>query len=199
MALGTNPLFLASAIWPNMEEARTKAGKPVTSLIPWGVSVPFTMQAQTQSNWCWAAAAASTSTYYLSTSTWTQCGVANADLPRSDCCGNPVPSACNVPWYLDTALGVTGNFASMTGPISKEAVILELQAYRPIGARIAWAGGGAHFVAIIGYFFLMQNHYYTIADPYTGTSTSMRTISFEQDYGSIGSQWTNSYYTQAAT
>jgi hypothetical protein len=180
-----------------MEATQAKAaGKPVTSLLPFWVSITFNMQPQTQSNWCWAATAASTSLYYLAASTWTQCGVANADLPRTDCCTSPVPGLCNVPWYLDTALGVTGNFVSMTGPISNEAVIAELQAGRAIGARVAWANGGAHFVVIFGYSDVMQTKRFTIADPIYGDNSIFASF-FRDGYYQGSGTWTHTYFTQA--
>ena len=53
------------------------------------VTLPFTMQVQTQSNWCWAATATSVSLFYTSSSTWTQCTVANGELNLTDCCSRP--------------------------------------------------------------------------------------------------------------
>ena len=66
-------------------------------------SLGFDMQAQTQSNWCWAATSTSVSHFYWWASPWTQCKVANGELNLTTCCQSPVPSACNVPWYLDEA------------------------------------------------------------------------------------------------
>jgi Papain-like cysteine protease AvrRpt2 len=112
-------------------------------------SLGFNMQAQTQSNWCWAATTVSTSLFYWNGSSWTQCKLASAELNRNDCCNTPVPSACNVPWFLDKALTRTHNFVSVVGaPISFEQVRVEIDAGRPIGARIGWTGGGGHAMVI---------------------------------------------------
>src|SRR3954468_1677960 len=114
-------------------------GKPIKSK-----QLAFTMQAQTQSNWCWAANSTSVSHFYWPLSPWTQCGVAGAELSRTDCCNSPVPQPCNVPWYLDRALTRTQNFVSVTGPVSFSTVRAEIDAGRPVGVRIGWAGGGGH-------------------------------------------------------
>src|SRR5262245_45830687 len=99
----------------------------------------FNMEAQTQSNWCWAATATSVSHFYWVLSNWTQCRVANAELQLTGCCNSPVPAPCNVPWYLDRALTRTQNFVSVTGPVTFSQIRTEIDAGRPVGARIGWS------------------------------------------------------------
>ena len=132
--------------------------------------VAFDMQAQTQSNWCWAATATSVSRFYWLWSTWTQCRVANGELGRTDCCDSTVPSACNVPWYLERALTRTSNFVSTTGQASFQQVRDEIDAGRPVGARIGWSGGGGHFMVIYGYSFIAGVEHLDIHDPIYGKS-----------------------------
>lgn len=197
MALGTNPVFLDSAIWPEIQQTQAKGGgNQVSPLYPMMASINFYMQPQTRSNWCWAATAASTSQYYLPNSTWTQCGVANAALPRTDCCATPFPGACNIPWYLDTALGVTGNFVSTTGQVSDATVFAELQAGRAVGARVAWSGGGAHFVVIWGYSDVVHTKRFTIGDPVYGDNAIPPDF-FRNGYYQGSGTWTDTYFTQA--
>lgn len=193
MSLGTHPLFLSSATNADAPAKRGKPG-PETMQLPVSYSVYFTMQPQTQSNWCWAAVATSTSLFYLPTSSWTQCTVANGALARTDCCATPYP--CNVTWFLDSALTVTGNYVSMGGP-SVSAVAAELQAGRPVGARVGWAGGGGHFVVIIGFSNYMKTEYFTIDDPFYGAS-GIRVMMFELGYYQGSGTWTHNYYTKAA-
>jgi hypothetical protein len=88
----------------------------ILDLLYSSVALNFNMQPQTQSNWCWAATSTSVSHYYSWFSPWTQCKVANGELGYSNCCNSPVPSPCNVSWYLDRALTRTENFVSITGP-----------------------------------------------------------------------------------
>ncbi|MEJ7679478.1 MAG: papain-like cysteine protease family protein [Segetibacter sp.] len=76
--------------------------------------LPFNMEMQTKSNWCWAATSKSVSHYYSRLSPWTQCKIASSELGQT-CCTSPVPSPCNVPWYLDRSLQRTQNFISVQG------------------------------------------------------------------------------------
>lgn len=197
MALGRHPAFLASAVTVGTTASHSKAAaRPQVLQSSAWPQIPFTMQAQTQSNWCWAATATTTSLYYLAGSSWTQCGVADAALPRSDCCSWPVPTPCNVPWYLDTALGVTGNFVSMTGTLTISQVVSELQAGRPLGARVGWSGGGGHFMVISGYSKVMGVDRYMIEDPIYGRN-GITTFGFQNGSYQGSGSWTHSYYTQA--
>ena len=43
----------------------------VGSLLIDTTTLPFNMEAQTETNWCWAATATSVSHFYASSSTWT--------------------------------------------------------------------------------------------------------------------------------
>jgi hypothetical protein len=122
------------------------------------------------SNWCWAAVTTAVTNYYSGGSV-NQCTVVNTTLGRSDCCegtcdqsgcyggicgpGNCSSAACNVDYYLPDALYAMhhlnvwiGGTISVWG--SDQSVISQLSSMKPIGARIVWSGGGAHFLAIIG-------------------------------------------------
>jgi hypothetical protein len=154
----------------------------------------FNMQAQAQSNWCWAATATCVSHFYWLWSTWTQCAVANNELGRSDCCNSTVPSACNVPWYLDKALTRTRNFVSVMGPATFQQVRDEIDAGRPVGARVGWSGGGGHFMVIYGYSFVVGTQYFDIDDPIYGKS-HLSVSDFSSNYQGSGT-WTHTYFTK---
>jgi hypothetical protein len=158
----------------------------------------FTMQHQLQTEWCWAAVSTSVSHYYDSSSTWTQCAVVNAELGQSTCCSNGGSNACNQPWYLQNALTRTGNLKSMKNQAEAfSAIDAEVDAGRPLCARIGWSGGGGHFVAIVGYdeSLIGGTNYLAIADPWYGSS-DVAESTFRTAYHGTGS-WTHSYYTQA--
>lgn len=160
------------------------------------VTLPFNMQAQTQSNWCWAATATSVSRFYRSWSSWTQCGVANGELGLTTCCNSPVPGACNVPWFLDRALTRTDNYVSIGGPLSFTDVEQELKAGRVVGARIGWSGGGGHFMVIYGAVRIGSRRYFQIDDPIFGKS-QLTVANFSNNYQGSGS-WTHAYRTKRA-
>ncbi len=163
----------------------------------WGFSkqLGFNMQAQTQTNWCWAATATSVSHFYWFASTWTQCKVASGELNRTDCCNSPVPAPCNVPWYLDRALSRTNNYVSMTGQASFSTVKAEIDAGRPVGARVGWSGGGGHFMVIYGYSKVGTTEYFDIDDPIYGKS-HITVAEFSSNYQGSGT-WTHTYFTKS--
>src|SRR5471032_628587 len=151
-------------------------------------SLNFNMQPQTQSNWCWAAVSSSVGNYY-GTGSWTQCGVANAELGRNSCCNQPGP--CNVYGYLDSALQTTRSFNGMNqGSLQLSAIENQINMGRPVGLRCAWYGGGAHFLTIYG----TNGNYLQIADSIYGYSTRALN-SFPGSYNG-GGNWTNTYFTR---
>ena len=161
-------------------------------------SLGFNMQAQTESNWCWAATSTSVSHFYWGASPWTQCKVACSELNLTTCCQSPSSSACNVSGYLQTALTVTKNLNSfVTGTVSFDAVKAEIDAGRPVGARIGWSGGGGHFVAIYGYarVLIFGEEYFDIDDPIYGKS-QVTVANFTSSYQTTGS-WTHTYFTKS--
>jgi hypothetical protein len=156
--------------------------------------LPFTMQAQTQSNWCWAATATSVSRYYSIFSPWTQCKVASGELGQT-CCTTPVPGACNVPWYLDKAFTRTNNFVSIQGGTAAWSTVKsQLEKGLVVGARIGWSGGGGHFMVLHGVSSIGVTKYLHIDDPIYGKSV-LTYQQFATNYQSSGS-WTHTYFTK---
>lgn len=156
----------------------------------------FTMQTQQQTNWCWAAVAASVAQYYDSGTGWTQCLVANEHWDRTDCCGSGASGPCNQYGWLDRALTDVGHFDRIESGTSTFAVIdAEIAAGRPVGIRVAWNGGGAHFLAIIG-TREWSPRYAAVDDSIYGKSDhtweDLRT-----SYQGDGDSWTHTYFTQA--
>ncbi|HEX8207940.1 MAG TPA: papain-like cysteine protease family protein [Solirubrobacteraceae bacterium] len=152
------------------------------------------MQHQLQTNWCWSACATSTSLFYASASAWTQCKLAGTELNQTTCCQDGSTTWCNQPWYLDRALTQTGNFGHMQqGPLDWNALSVEIDAGRPVAARIGWAGGGGHFVVISGVSDLDGGPAVDIQDPWFGPST-LPLQEFTTRYRATGT-WTHSYFT----
>ena len=188
----------------NVSEFAYLARRPYSSLLQESTifgklfvfkQLSFNMQMQTQSNWCWAATANSVSHYFWRWSTWSQCRIANAELGHTDCCQSPVPAPCNVPWYLDRALTRTRNFVSIQGPAGFDPVRAEINAGRPVGARIGWSGGGGHFMVIYGYSMIGGHEYFDIDDPIYGKS-HLPVSEFSSSYQGTGS-WTHTYFMKS--
>jgi len=158
------------------------------------VVLPFNMEMQTQSNWCWAATSKSVSHFYSGLSPWTQCKVAGSELNQT-CCTSPVPSACNVPWYLDRALQRTHNFVSFQGgTISFDDIKSQIDQGLVVGARIGWLGGGGHFMVIYGVSKVLFKEYLYIDDPIYGKSVLLYNT-FATNYQGCGT-WTHTYFTK---
>ena len=73
------------------------------------VALPVPVQLQCQSNWCWAAAGVSIDRCYKSTSTLTQCQLANKKFNGLDCCGPDGPGGCNKTAKLEDVLSLVGH------------------------------------------------------------------------------------------
>src|SRR5262249_53309893 len=157
--------------------------------------------------WCWAAVSASVDRYFSPKSHWTQCQIAKAvaelgklqDVPpNTNCCADG--EACNVPASLSDALTVVGRFkAAVPRPLEFDEIKSELDSLGPVGAKVDWAAGGAHFVLIVGYGTAQSDqNVVTIADPWFG----VHTIYYEdfltayQFWTEGGGQWTASYYLE---
>jgi hypothetical protein len=159
----------------------------------------FVIQPQKQSNWCWAAVSTSVSHFFNAASAWTQCLVANATLPRTDCCGAGAsdPAKCNAYGYLDQALTTTGNLQEMQSrSMSFAEVQAQIRQSKPVGSRVGWFGGGGHFMAIVGWMVADSGEQYLdVADPIF-LNSQIPYDSYASAYQS-GGDWTHSYLTEA--
>ena len=161
----------------------------------WEDEMYFTMQHQQESNWCWAATSTSVELFYDPESTWTQCLVANNQTGRSDCCGSGASGACNVYGYLNNALTAVGRLQQMvTGTATTAQIETEVTFARPLGIRVAWSGGGAHFLAIMGQYNANGIDYVTVDDPIYGRS-NVAYATLQTAYRGSGT-WTHTYYTK---
>jgi hypothetical protein len=158
--------------------------------------LPFCMQPQLQDKWCWAASAASAACFYNSASTWTQCALADAELPGPDtCCQDGSTPECDQEWTLQDALTRTGHFASYSNVIPTRAQIRsEILNGRPLGARTQWDDGSGHFVMIVGYRCDAAGHL-DLRDSLYG-SWDLPVAEFSTSYLGEG-LWTHTYYTEA--
>ena len=157
----------------------------------------LSLSSQLQTNWCWAAVATGVSHFYSPTSGWSQGAVADAALARTDCCavGAADPLKCNKPWYLDSALIVTGNLDRMeTRSLTLGEIQAAIQQDSPIGTRVGWFGGGGHFQTIVGWLVADSGiEYIDISDPIYLDSQIVFS-EFASAYQG-GGTWTHSYLT----
>ena len=161
--------------------------------------LPFTMQPQAQTNWCWAAVAVSVAAFFDAATRATQCSLANGELRRQDCCGKGGGRSCNLYGYLASALNRVGRLRVWRP--SRAATPNEMQAEvdgsRPLCLRIAWASGGAHFLALIGYLpdgVAPIRNLVMVADPRWGVSVLPYDV-LRKAYRQEG-RWTDTYFTR---
>jgi len=160
-----------------------------------GNPINFTMQQQQQTQWCWAAVSTSINLYYHPASGQTQCAVANVEMNQTTCCQNGSSAQCNQPWFLDQALQIVGNLNAWSpGKATFFTVKTEINNCRPFCLRIAWNGGGGHFVTVYGYSTIPQQRL-NIADPWYGSSVVPYTP-FPSRYQG-GGTWTDNYTTKS--
>jgi hypothetical protein len=161
----------------------------------------FTMETQKQDEWCWAAVSVSVAAFY-GNKKWSQCSLAAGEMSLN-CCGADGPKqgtgGCNNAWYLDTPLTRAGHFARINWSSQAFADLQsEINAGRPLGARIAWNGGGAHFVALGGWSTdSAGTEFVDVYDPYYGFAQTSYG-NFLSAYQSPGDSWTHSYFTTAS-
>jgi hypothetical protein len=206
--MATNPIalpqipLLGTAV-PLQLSGPPPAGQMIASAAaaggaPKAHSLPPFMQTQEQTNWCWAAVGTSIGLLF-GTGPWTQCETATAclNLPGLNCC--VTPDTCNVYGFLDLALSHTRSLAALVSGTETAAVLeSELDSNRPVCARIAWDGQGAHFLAISGYSDPQGDGTQItieLEDPFFGAA-SMLLAEFPANYHS-GGAWTDSYLTRA--
>ena len=160
-----------------------------------GRALSFAMQAQLLNNWCWSAVSVSVAQFY-GTLHLNQCQVASLELGAACCPPNQASAPCNVPWYLDRALQRVGHFDRMTWSSESYGNIqAEVARGAPLGARVAWLGGGAHFMVVGGWFVDANGaEFVDIHDPIYGTTTATF-ASFISGYRTPGDLWTHSYFT----
>ncbi|MFI8519616.1 papain-like cysteine protease family protein [Streptomyces sp. NPDC085481] len=162
----------------------------------------FAMQRQQQSQWCWAATSVSVDAFYNPASGWIQCLLVDDIFGTTTCCANGSTAACNRPWYLNLGLAHVGRFArGEAGPAPvNPTVAREIDARRPVAAKIDWSGGGGHFPVITGYSDLIVGEppifeqYLTVEDPAYGFS-AVSYDSFRTRYQGSGT-WTFTFFTR---
>ncbi|WP_456763885.1 papain-like cysteine protease family protein [Bradyrhizobium sp. USDA 4463] len=172
-------------------------------------ALDFHLEYQEKTNWCWAALAVSVAKTYVSSGKYSQCEIANGELGRTDCCKQDKDEPCNVFGYLMSSLNRLDRFEqwNVRRPEKSERLRLqvrdaiqaefrsEIDQGRPLCARIAWLGGGAHFVAIYGYAGDTEVDAVAIADPWWGLS-DIDWSDFPALYR-MGAVYTDSYHTRA--
>jgi hypothetical protein len=175
------------------------------------ISVPgFAVPKQEQKNWCWAAVSHGVGAAYgvlpkaAAGKILSQCELAHnllpLPIPPTDCCGKDGPGACDMYWSLDSPLRYLGCYnCRIDNLLQFPDIDAQIRQHQPIGCRIAWSGGGAHFVAIGACAVdpASGEGYVEVHDPSNGSPPIQTTVKTLQSAygGAAGDQWTHSYLT----
>ncbi|MFF4771993.1 papain-like cysteine protease family protein [Microtetraspora fusca] len=109
----------------------------------------FTQQAQQYSNWCWAATGNSVAAWYGYDLSQNQfCNLAFNRAADSACPNNQATLANDQNAFRKIGIS-PGNYVS--GYLTYAAIVREIDADRPIMARIQWTSGGGHMEVLYGY------------------------------------------------
>ncbi len=167
----------------------------------------FTMQPQQETNWCWAAAAVSINRFLdpQGDHRWTQAELATKLLKHQgvnspDCVDRSDSRVCNRPEALDVALAITRNLrhegALFNQHLTFDCIQNWVKAQFPVGARIVWWGGGAHFVALDGYKVTTSGHRMVhVQNPNDNPTSSPGFLDYDilvEDYEEAG-YWNDTY------
>jgi hypothetical protein len=167
-----------------------------------GAALDFVIHQQQQANWCWAAVTASVAAFFGIAPAPRQCDIAQEALaptsPGILCCGADAATSCNRPWHLDGPLQAIGAYRQReTGSLAYGAVAGEIAAGLPPACRVAWQGGGAHFMVLSGWSEDTANgmRYVKLQDPGNGSETDVPYEDLVAGYTAPGDRWTHSYLT----
>ncbi len=157
--------------------------------------MPFELiEKQQKTHWCWAAVAQSVARYYMPDKAWTQCGIVKTALNLDSCCDHPdTNEECDRDEHLEDALDAIGcKYEAVEHALPFEQVRSEIDADRPVCARIEWPDRTGHFVIISGYRVMKSGrHQVMVQDPQRGASWRGY-VGFQKAYRLTG-RWTATF------
>ncbi len=212
------PIVIGSG-YSDQDSASTDPPEPSPQMLslnpPIGVEMTprggsFDMQPQIEGEWCWAAVAVSMFNYLNPNpgtvgDKWDQSSLATAVLakemqwnPPVNCSKDPT-RMCDVPARLDTALSVTKNLAPDGARVNCYLDFASIRNWLnqllPVGARMLWPSGGAHFIVLSGYQeFDDGSQLVLVQDPLYGPS--FQDFDALQGHYLYGGRWQDTYLVQ---
>jgi hypothetical protein len=145
----------------------------------------FTMEPQQEDYWCWAAVAVSIHNFLDPLTPLTQGALATRVLqgtapptigPAVNC--TLTPGACDSTASLSDALGGNLDEPFPGQPATFQSISNEIDAGRPVCVQIDWQEGGAHAIALDGYYILTSGaEVVSVQDPWPGYGPSLQLYS----------------------
>lgn len=161
-----------------------------------GCRLPIAVEPQLRSRWCWAAIASAVAAYYKTMSIG-QHQIADSLIAGPGLKNGPYTNEDlfekNVNFKLDVALKYVQCFSHWTiGKPVFERIQFEINQGRPLGVRLEWFKGGAHYILVNGYND--QEESIMIEDPLHGPGI-LRFDRFPENYRESGAVWTETFFT----
>lgn len=161
-----------------------------------GCRLPITVGKQLRSRWCWAAIASALATWYK-TGRIDQVQLADSLLKdpvaAKDVYTEEDLLERNINFKLDVALQYVNCFSHWTpGKPIFERIQFEINQGRPLGVRLEWFKGGAHYILVNGYND--RDRSIMIEDPLHGPVVQ-EFNRFPNKYQGSGAVWTETFYT----
>mgnify|MGYP001799770388 CR=1 FL=1 len=146
---------------------------------------------QEMSNWCWAALSVGLSSYYHQEVLSQEYIVHQLlEVPEK----GSTPDDYNKEYRLDFAFQFVNVFSHWSlGKPSFDRIKVEINQGRPIGVRIQWYKGGAHYVLLTGY--KDEDRSVKIEDPMRG-KFYMKMDDFPKEFRNGGAVWAETFWTQ---
>jgi hypothetical protein len=153
-------LFFSS--WLGAQETPSKA---LNCTIPNSYTLTVTLRPQETEMWCWAASGEMIMKTLRPRTKVTQCGEANREFGRTDCCKKPTPEGC-----IDGGWPEFSKYKfdskPKDGPLDFADAQRELFCkQRPFAFSWHWNGGGGHMMVAIGYRIVNGTQYIIKDDP----------------------------------
>ena len=163
----------------------------------------FEIEQQKRGNWCWAAVTNSLLSFFDSENGMTQCEIVKECFSvtpgyetATDCCQHSGRTECNRDYELDQALDLMQLRASCCNyPLTLDEIREQINQGVPVAARIAWRGGGRHFVVITAVVTDPKDDNQTwlrVANPKDQAASYISYQTFVTRYQGSG-EWTHSY------
>jgi hypothetical protein len=163
----------------------------------------FEVEKQKRGNWCWAAVTNSLLSFFDAANGMTQCEIVQECFrvtpgyqTETDCCQHAGRAECNREYALDQALDLMQlRYSYCNYPLTLEEIREQINQGVPVAARIAWRGGGGHFVVITAVVTDPndeQQAWLRIANPKDQVASYIPYRRFLTRYAGDG-KWTHSY------
>jgi hypothetical protein len=162
-------------------------------------TIPTPLYAQLTDMWCWAASGEMTMSYLGNNVP--QCGQANLELNRLDCCvpsGQLPPEACihgGYPQY--SAWGFTNDLTSRGTPLTFAQMQQQISLNKPWAFVWKWTAGGGHVMVGTGWALIpllgqdLRFVYMNNPEPWSGTGDGGKQYWISYDYYVSGKNHTH--------